>query len=130
MREAEAVVLLVDYKKRDLTDGGKYVDLNSRKLVSFVSASDFSRIAGRKTEVRTGEYKTIVPSGYHPSIWVKPDCLLAVENRELSYKGTEEFDNLTETSDPFTFILSDEDYQSFAGGGSWAGTGKIWFSSG
>ena len=113
--EAEAVVLLVDYKKRDLTDGGKYVDLNSRKLVSFVSASDFSRIAGRKTEVKTGEYKTIVPSGYHPSIWVKPDCLLAVENRELSYKGTEEFYNLTETSDPFTFILSDEDYQSFAG---------------
>lgn len=113
--EAEAVVLLTDYKMRDLTDRGKYVDLNSRKLVSFVSASDFSRIAGRKTVVRSGEYKTIVPSGYHPSIWVKPHCLLRVEDRKLSYKGTEEFDNLTETSDPFTFILSDEDYHNFAG---------------
>lgn len=115
--EAEAVVLYVDYRMRDLTDSGKYVDLNSGKLASFVRASDFSRIAGRGTELKPGEYKTIVPSGYHPSIWVKPDCLLSVENRELSYQGTEEFDNLTNTSEPFTFILSDEDYRSFAEAG-------------
>lgn len=112
-KEAEAVVLPVDYKMRDLTDSGKYVDLNSRKLASFVSASDFSRIAGREIVLKPGEYKTIVSSGYHPTIWVKPDCLLDVDNRKLIYQGTEEFDNLTETSDPFAFILSDEDYRSF-----------------
>ena len=39
--------------------------------------------------------------------------LSAVDNRKLIYQGTEEFDNLTETSDPFAFILSDEDYRSF-----------------
>lgn len=125
--EAEVLVLLTDYKLRDLTDDGKYVDLNSRRLVSFVSASDFTRISGQKTELKAGEYKTIVPSGYHPTIWVKPDCLLTVENRELSYKGTEEFDNLTETSEPFTFVLSDEDYQSFAGAAAVPETEKLVF---
>lgn len=125
--EAEALVLLTDYKLRDLMDDGKYVDLNSRRLVSFVSASDFTRISGQKTELKEGEYKTIVPSGYHPTIWVKPDCLLTVENRELSYKGTEEFDNLTETSEPFTFILSDEDYQSFVGAAAVPETEKLVF---
>ena len=33
--EAEAVVLPVDYKMRDLMDSGKYVDLNSRKIGFF-----------------------------------------------------------------------------------------------
>ena len=78
-----------------------------------MSASDFSRIAGREIILKPGEYKTIVSSGYHPTIWVKPDCLLDVDNRKLIYQGTEEFDNLTETSDPFAFILYDEDYRSF-----------------
>lgn len=120
--ESKALVLLIDYAARDLKDDGKYIDITPRKLALFISASDFSKISGKQSDIREGEYKTIVPEGYRPSIWVKPDCLLKVGIRQkkmtdgvtLRYTGKEEFDNFTNISDPFTFILSDPDYAKFA----------------
>lgn len=120
--ECQTLMLLIDYKARDLKEDGKYIDIRPRKLASFIAASDFSRISGEKVSVGEGEYKTIVPDGYHPSIWVKPDCLLKAgtwsnempDGVKLRYTGTKEFDNFKDTSDPFTFILSDKDYARFA----------------
>ncbi|NLD19409.1 MAG: ABC transporter permease [Clostridiales bacterium] len=118
--EAEVAQLVITYKEKDLSDEGKYYDTERKKLASFVSASDFSRIASLnrgKVNVKSGEYKTVVNSDYKRSIWVGPDCLKKITNPvtgdavTADYAGTERFGNMTSMSEPFVFILSDEEYE-------------------
>lgn len=117
--KAVALELIVQFEQRDLDDSGKYFTIQSEKLASFLSASDFTRISGIPVTLSSGEYQTIVSHEYQRDIWIGPDCLSAVIHPVTGkilapvYKGMVSFDNLTEASDPFTFILSDEDYQSF-----------------
>ncbi len=114
-----ALQLIITYEERDLKDDGKYVDETREKSASFISASDFARISGKQIALNTGEYATIVTSGYKRTIWVGPDCLKRIESpdgREAAapvYKGTAAYDNLAAASEPFTFILSDADYQKY-----------------
>lgn len=117
--ETKALELIIRYVNRDYDDNGKYFDFESEKLASFVSASDFTRISGIPVTLSSGEYRTVVHSNYQRTIWVGPDCLQAVTNPVTGdsfspvFKGTIEFENLTLMSDPFAFILSDEDYRRF-----------------
>lgn len=119
--EAEALELIIHYVSRDY-DNGKYFDMESEKLASFVSASDFTRISGIPVTLSSGEYRTVVRSNYQRTIWVGPDCLQSVVNPVTGdsftpvFQGTIAFENLTLMSDPFVFIISDEDYQLFCAG--------------
>lgn len=121
-KEAEAAELLITYAGMDLSDDGKYFDIEKEKYAIFFSASEFSRIAGKQVTLMPGEYKTIVQQRYQEEIWAKPDCLLKVaspvtgEEMKPDYKGMEAFDNLARVSDPFAFILSDVDYAAYADG--------------
>lgn len=117
--EMEALELIIDYQGRDLSEDGKYIDINTEKYASFLSVSDFARISGQEVTLRQGEYMTVVGAGYSPQIWVGPDCLRSIETSDgqramtPKFKGTVEYDNLSTVSEPFTFILSDQDYQEY-----------------
>lgn len=118
-KEAIALELLITYINRDLNDDGKYITITDEKFASFLSESDLSSITGKKLTIQKGEYLTIVPYDYQPSIWIEPDCLETISTSNSQEKmspkwiGTIEFDNLTNISDPFVFVLSDEDYQNY-----------------
>lgn len=70
----------------------------------------------------SGEYRTVVGSNYQRTIWVGPDCLQAVTNPVTGdsfspvFQGTTAFENLALMSDPFVFIISDEDYLRLSAG--------------
>ena len=116
----ETLELVINYSSRDLEDSGKYIDVAGEKRASFLSASEFSRISGMPVSLNAGEYKTVVQSGYKANIWIEPDCLNEIkflqpeEVQNTKYKGTVEFNDLSITSVPFTFLISDEDYKNFA----------------
>ena len=118
-KEAQAAELLITYAGTELSDDGEYYDVKREKYATFLSASVFSRIAGKQVSLKPGEYKAIVQQRYQEEIWAKPECLLKVESpaagekMKPAYKGTVRFDNLTRVSDPFAFILSDADYASY-----------------
>lgn len=104
-KEAQAAELLITYVGIDLSDAGEYYDVKREKYATFLSASEFSRIAGEQVSLKPGEYKVIVQQRYQEEIWVKPECLLKVaspangEEMKPTYKGTVGFDNLTRVSD-------------------------------
>lgn len=115
-KETEALQLLVNYKQKNLSDDGKYFDIERKKFASFISASEYKKISGTSLELNKGEYMTITVSDYKRDIWVGPDCLQEIihpvtdKKFKPVYKGNTEFDNLAVSSEPFTFILCDEDY--------------------
>ncbi|MDO4546322.1 MAG: ABC transporter permease [Bacillota bacterium] len=124
--EMEAAQLMVRYQEKDFSEKtNKYFDREREKLASFVSASDFARIAGTTEEalsIGQGQYKTVVSDGYEPSVWITPDCLEEITNpvagqaMTMTYGGTEVYDNMTTMSDPFLFVISDEDYAAMTSG--------------
>ncbi len=120
--ELESLQLLIRYTGRDMDDNRRYFDVEYEKPASFISASDFARISGHPVLLAEGEYKTVTTTGYSETIWVSADCLNAIEHpltkESISpvFGGTVEFDNLAIGSDPFAFVLSDEDYQRFSDG--------------
>lgn len=120
--ELESLQLLIRYTGRDMDDSRRYFDVEYEKQASFISASDFARISGHRISLAEGEYKTITSTGFLETIWVNVDCLNAIEHPLTKesitpvFGGTVEFDNLAICSDPFAFVLSDEDYQKFSDG--------------
>lgn len=78
--EAKALELIIRHVSRDYDDNGKYFDIETEKLASFVSASDFTRISGISVTLSSGEYGAVVRTNYQRTIWVGPDCLQAVTN--------------------------------------------------
>lgn len=118
--ELESLELVVHYTGRDMDENRKYFDTEYEKLASFVSASDFTRISGIPVSLKKGEYLTITISGFQETIWVAPDCLNLIEQPVTGtsiipeFAGTVTFDNLAISSDPFAFLLSDEDYRMLA----------------
>ena len=122
MKRQKALELIIRHVSRDYDDNGKYFDIETEKLASFVSASDFTRISGISVTLSSGEYRTVVGSNYQRTIWVGPDCLQAVTNPVTGdsfspvFQGTTAFENLALMSDPFVFIISDEDYLRLSAG--------------
>lgn len=121
-KELQTLELVVRYTERDMDDSHRYFDVEYEKLASFVSAADYERISGTPVSLEEGAYLTVTSAGYRESIWVSPDCLDGIENPVTNerltpvYAGTAEFDNLALYSDPFAFVLSDEDYDRLAEG--------------
>lgn len=120
--ELESLELIIRYTGRDMDDSRRYFDVEYEKLASFLSASDVTRISGIPVDLKEGEYKTVTSAGFQETVWVSVDCLNAVEHPVTGeimtpgFRGTIEFDNLAMASDPFAFVLSDEDYGRFAAG--------------
>lgn len=120
--ELETLELVIRYTGRDMDDSGRYFDVEYEKLASFLPESDFTRISGIPMDLGEGEYRSVTSTGYLENIWVSADCLNAVEHPVTGkrmvprFRGTVEFDNLAMTSDPFAFVISDEDYAWFAEG--------------
>lgn len=115
--------LIIRYTGRDMNDRRQYFDVEYEKLASFVSASDFEKISGQTVSLNKGEYMTITQAGFQPSIWVGADCLNLIRHPATGdetapkFRGTVEFDNLAvSNSNPFAFLLSDEDYLRFSEG--------------
>lgn len=122
LENLDSLELAIHYTGRDMDSQRRYFDVEYEKLASFVSASDFTRISGIPVTLEEGEYQTITITGFLETVWVSPDCLNAIENpvtgesMEPEFRGTVEFDNLAITSEPFAFLISDEDYQRFSAG--------------
>lgn len=122
--EADTLQLIIRYSARDLNDNGNYFDVTYEKLAAFMSASDFSRISGTPAEIENGSYKTVTSTNYKQGIWVGPDCLQEIISpaggitMQPAYAGTLGFDGMIEDtmSSPFTFVISDEDFQYLAAG--------------
>ena len=118
----DSLELIIRYTGRDMDDNRKYFDVEYEKLASFLSASDFTKISGIPVSLKEGEYLTVTVSGFQENIWVSADCLNVIEHPVTGesmapeFRGTVEFDNLADVSDPFTFLLSDEDYSRFSQG--------------
>lgn len=120
--ETDSLELIVRYTGKDMDDQKRYFDVEYEKLASFISASDFTRLSGTSVSLEEGEYQTVTASGFHETIWVGADCLNEIEHPvkgeciKPEYKGTVVSDNLAMTSEPFLFLLSDEDYKRFSDG--------------
>ena len=56
-KEAQAAELLIIYAGTELNDDGEYYDVKREKYATFLSASEFSRIAGEPVSLKPGEYK-------------------------------------------------------------------------
>lgn len=112
--------LVIRYTGRDMDEQKRYFDAEYEKLATFIAASDFERISGRSISLKAGEYQTVTTTDFQENVWVSVDCLNEIENPATGermvpeFRGTAEFDNLAIGSDPFAFLLSDEDYNRFA----------------
>ncbi len=118
--ETQALELIIRYAERDLDDNGNYFDITAEKLASFLSASAFEQLSGIPVDLSSGEYMTVTNTDYKEMIWRGPDGMQEIENPvtgeilQPSFAGTVEFDNLTRVSEPFVFLIADEDYRTFA----------------
>lgn len=118
--ELDSLQLVIRYTGRDMDEQKRYFDAEYEKLASFIAASDFERISGRSISLKAGEYQTVTTTDFQENVWVSVDCLNEIENPATGermvpeFRGTAEFDNLAIGSDPFAFLLSDEDYNRFA----------------
>ena len=54
-KEAQAAELLIIYAGTELNDDGEYYDVKREKYATFLSASEFSRIAGEPVSLKPGE---------------------------------------------------------------------------
>lgn len=119
-QENEACNLVISYNRRDMTDDGKYIEVDDKqaKLALFFSESIFKQLSGQEVSIENGTYKTVTPVNYKETIWDHMDGLYAVTNPdadktyELAYDGSVEFTALSRISDPYAYILSDKDYQT------------------
>ncbi len=118
--ESQLLNLIIRYTGRDMNDQKQYFDVEYEKMASFISASNLERILGKSVSLKAGEYKTVTAADFREAIWVSADCLDEItdpvtgESMKPEFKGTVEFDNLAvNNSHPFTFVLSDEDYDRF-----------------
>lgn len=118
--DLDSLQLVIRYTGRDMDEQKRYFDAEYEKLATFIAASDFERISGRSISLKAGEYQTVTTTDFQENVWVSVDCLNEIENPVTGermvpeFRGTAEFDNLAIGSDPFAFLLSDEDYNRFA----------------
>lgn len=123
--ESDAANLVISYKHTDFNeDTSEYVTAHSdkAKLALFFSASSYEVLTGRSATVSPGSYKTVTTTDYKENIWNFIDGLYEIANPDtgktlaLVNEGTLEFDSLTSMSDPYTYVLNDEDYATMTAG--------------
>lgn len=99
-------------------DGTRYLKLykEKEKTALFVSETDYGVLSGQKVSVEPGTYQTVTTTDYREffeyvdglSEVMNPDTK---ESWQLTFDGVLECDVLAAMSDPFAYVLSDEDYR-------------------
>lgn len=104
-------------------DGTRYLKLykEKEKTALFVSETDYGVLSGQKVSVEPGTYQTVTTTDYREffeyvdglSEVMNPDTK---ESWQLTFGGVLECDVLAAMSDPFAYVLSDEDYRKMTEG--------------
>lgn len=122
--ETGASNLVVSQRSRDLDDNHKYIEIDEKKssLSLFFSATQYHQLTGHPVSVADGTYRTIVPEDFKETIWQFQDGLYEITNPDtnqsqaLTFSGLEEYDSLSGASSPFSYIISDADYETMTYG--------------
>ena len=122
--ETDACNFLISYKGRDLNDDMQYViiEYSQSKYALFFSEDSYECLTGRKADVSSGTYKTITSTDYKENIWNFTDGLWEASNPDtgrslfLTNSGTLEYDALSAMSNPYAYVLNDQDYAFLAEG--------------
>lgn len=117
--------LVISYHHKDFNENGnKYIELYSDKAKSslFVSVSIFESISGQKLEVKSGTYRTVVPSDFIGDFFDYENGLYKITNPDtgqsipVTYGGCTEFTALSSMAEPYAYVINDEDYKKMTAG--------------
>lgn len=122
--EGDAANLVISHRERDLNDNGQYITLDNKKakLALFFSVSTYQTLTGRSADVTSGTYKTLTITDYKENIWNFKDGLYEITNPDtdvslnLTYGGILEYEALSSMSNPYAYVISDEDYKEMTNG--------------
>lgn len=117
--ENVATNLVVSYNAKDFDESGnRYIEVYRDKEMAslFVSESDFEKLSGQEMNVEPGTYQTVTKTDY-TGFFEYEDGLKEVMNPDtgktypLTYGGSVESDVLAAVSEPFAYVVCDEEYQ-------------------
>ena len=116
--------LVVSYNAKDFDESGnRYIEVYRDKEMTslFVSESDFEKFSGQEMNVQPGRYQTVTKNDY-AGFFDYEDGLKEVMNPDtgktysLTYGGSVESDVLAPFSEPFAYVVCDEEYQTMTEG--------------
>lgn len=118
--EEAAANLVISHRYRDINENNQYITVDGpgSKLALFLSSDVYTRLTGREITVKQGTYQVCTPTDYRASIFDIEDGLYEAANPDtgtvlpLSYGGSIEFDSLYYMSEPYTYVISDSDYET------------------
>lgn len=122
--ENTAANLVVSYRAKDLDEEtSRYIEVyRDREMTAlFVSESDFEKLSGKDIKIEPGTYQTVTTTGYK-GFFEYEDGLQEAMNPDtgeiypLTYGGTVESDVLAPISEPFAYVVCDEEYQEMTEG--------------
>ena len=122
--ENVATNLVVSYNAKDFDESGnRYIEVYRDKEMAslFVAESDFEKLSGREINVEPGTYQTLTITDY-TGFFEYENGLKEVMNPDtgktypLTYGGSVESDVLAPFSEPFAYVVCDEEYQIMAEG--------------
>lgn len=122
--ENTATNLVVSYRAKDFDEEtSRYIEVYRDKEMAsiFVPESDFEKISGQDITVAPGTYQTVTTTDYH-GFFEYEDGLQEVMNPDtektypLTYGGTVESDVLAPFSEPFAYVVCDEEYREMTEG--------------
>lgn len=117
--ENVATNFVVSYNAKDFDESGnRYIEVYRDKEMAslFVSESDFEKLSRQEMNVEPGTYQTVTKTDY-TGFFEYEDGLKEVMNPDtgktypLTYGGSVESDVLAAVSEPFAYVVCDEEYQ-------------------
>ena len=117
--ENVATNLVVSYNAKDFDESGnRYIEVYRDKEMAslFVSESDFEKLSRQEMNVEPGTYQTVTKTDY-TGFFEYEYGLKEVMNPDtgktypLTYGGSVESDVLAAVSEPFAYVVCDEEYQ-------------------
>lgn len=116
--------LVVSYRAKDFDEEtSRYIEIYKDKEMAalFVSESDFEKLSGQDLAVEPGAYQTVTTTDYN-GFFEYEDGLQEVMNPNtgeiylLTYGGSVESDILAPFSEPFAYVVGDEEYRKMTEG--------------
>lgn len=116
--------LVVSYRAKDFDEEtSRYIEVYKDKEMAalFVSESDFEKLSGQDLAVEPGAYQTVTTTDYN-GFFEYEDGLQGVMNPNtgeiypLTYGGSVESDILAPFSEPFAYVVGDEEYRKMTEG--------------
>ena len=113
--------LVVSYRAKDFDEEtSRYIEVYKDKEMAalFVSESDFEKLSGQDLAVEPGAYQTVTTTDYN-GFFEYEDGLQGVMNPNtgeiypLTYGGSVDSDILAPFSEPFAYVVGDEEYRKY-----------------